>query len=75
MKESVDFKQYVAAVEMATLESKGSGELNTFDHVAKDLHQVGFDEAYEDLPQWKRTCFRSEQEYAIGVMALMQYAD
>lgn len=42
-----EFKLYAAAVAMATTASNGSGETNPFDHVAKDLHETGFDETYE----------------------------
>lgn len=44
-----EFNLYVAAVKLAHMESKGSGELNHFDHVAKDLHEPDFDELYEKM--------------------------
>lgn len=46
---NVKFKMYVAAVEQARIMSKGSGDLNMCDHVAKDLHEPGFDERMELL--------------------------
>lgn len=45
----IKFKKYVAAVEQARIMSKGSGETNELDHVAKDLHKEGFDEEMEEL--------------------------
>lgn len=63
-----DFKKYAAAVAMATKASGGSGEANQFDHVAKDLHQSGFDDAYEKLTNLeKRACV---EEFAVEIWQL-----
>lgn len=68
-----NFEQYVAAVEMASLASNGSGELNNYDHVAKDLHEERFDELFEEVPQWKRNVFRSNWETDIEQLVRRRY--
>ena len=75
MKKSTNFEKYVAAVEMATLESQGSGDLNKFDHVAKDLHTEEFELLYEELPQWQRNFYRSERESEVEGMAREKYEE
>lgn len=68
-----EFEKYVAAVEMASLASGGSGELNNFDHVAKDLYQEGFDALFDEVPQWKRNVFRSNWEPLVRMEAAKKY--
>lgn len=49
--ETTEFQTYCAAVKTAEKASGGSGELNIYDHVAKDLHQPGFDAEYEKMTE------------------------
>ena len=56
------FERYAAATELARLASGGSGELNNFDHIARDLHEPGFDEKLEKVEQWRLNAWRSELE-------------
>lgn len=49
--ETTEFQTYCAAVKIAEKASGGSGELNIYDHVAKDLHKPGFDEEYEKMTE------------------------
>lgn len=49
--ETTEFQTYCAAVKIAEKASGGSGELNIYDHVAKDLHEPGFDEEYEKMTE------------------------
>lgn len=49
--ETTEFQTYCAAVKLAEKASGGSGELNIYDHVAKDLHQPRFDEEYEKMTE------------------------
>jgi hypothetical protein len=69
------FKMYCAAVKKAELYSKGSGELNRFDHVAKDLHETGFDEMYENTPDWKKRAYFGFYEAAINKLADEKYLE
>ena len=71
MKVPHNFLLYVTAVKMASIASQGSGELNKFDHVAKDLHETGWDEEYEKINESeKRTAVR-KFGYLINEMASM----
>ena len=72
---SEEFELYAAAVKMAELASKGSGELNEFDHVAKDLHQDGFDETYELVENWRLNAFRAEHEKKINELVSSKYSN
>lgn len=52
-----EFERYIAAVKMANAKSKGSGDLNKFDHVAKDYHEEGFDEIAEQISSLEQSYF------------------
>lgn len=69
------FQCYCAAVRKAELYSKGSGELNRYDHVAKDLHEDGFDEMYENTPDWKKRAYFGFYEAAIDKVADDKYPE
>ena len=73
MKKRHVFELYAAAVEMATLASKGEGELNEFDHVAKDLHEEGFLDTYDDLSISSRTYLRNKHEGEILNIVAQRY--
>lgn len=75
MKKFVNFGKYAAAVEIATLASKGDGELNEFDHVAKDLHKEGFLELFDETPDWMRNYYRNVYEDEIWSLTLKRYKD
>jgi hypothetical protein len=66
---NIQFQKYVAAVKMAELASGGCGELNSFDHVAKDLHEPSFDRALELVPDWKANAWRCFYQPEIDVLA------
>lgn len=72
---SQKFEMYAAAVKMAELASQGSGELNEFDHVAKDLHEQGFDETYELVENWRLNAFRAEYEDKIKELVSSKYSN
>lgn len=67
------FELYCAAVKKAELASGGSGDLNAFDHVAKDLHEEGFDEKMEELENWRLNAYRSQYDEAIEKLAEAKY--
>lgn len=69
-----DFILYAAATELARLESQGSGELNRFDHLAKDLHKEGFDEKLDTVPQWKLNAFRITNAETLKALANERYS-
>lgn len=73
MSNSEEFEKYVAAVEMATLASEGSGELNAYDHVAKDLFREGFDTLLEKTPDLYKTVFRSKHHVTITDLMIERY--
>jgi hypothetical protein len=75
MEKSHKFEKYVAAVKMAELMSQGSGELNKYDHVAKDLHEPGFDEDFEKMPDWEANVIRYFWEKEINEIADESYKD
>ena len=72
---SQQFEKYAAAVRMAELASKGSGELNEFDHVAKDLHEVSFDETLELVENWRLNAFMAEHEKTIKALVSERYSE
>lgn len=67
------FEMYCAAVKKATDASGGSGDLNAFDHVAKDLHQPGFDERMEELEKWRINAHRYMHNDEIEKLAEAKY--
>lgn len=75
MKVSQQFEKYVAATKLAELESKGSGELNKFDHLAKDLYKEDFDEKAEKVAEWKARAWRSFFEVELTEAANSQYSE
>jgi hypothetical protein len=70
---NVKFEKYIAAVKMANIASNGSGDLNCYDHVAKDLHEEGFDA--EEVPDWKAIAHMNEHWDEIEKLAREGYID
>lgn len=51
---------YVASVEMANRIASNTGDLNVYDHVARDLHEEEFDEIFEKLDYKTRNFILNE---------------
>lgn len=71
MKVPHNFVLYITAVKMANIHSQGSGELNKFDHVAKDLHKPEWEEEYDKINESEKMTAIKKYGYLINEMASM----
>lgn len=71
----LEFRLYAACVELARRLSQGSGELNKFDHLAKDFHEDGFNEMLDEIPKWRINAFCNSLGDSLTELANQRYAN